>query len=444
MSGNLTHEATLNGNGKIEMMGTTAQTIDMGSDSAYDLVINNTANTTLINSIVILDNLDFSNGKVILGSYNMNLVEAANVSNYSSSKYIVTDGTGSLIQNGIGTSGRTGSIDFPIGASTSSYNPATINNSGTKDNFSVKVYPTIYNSYSGGVGSGGSLSSTEEVDRTWIINEATNGGSNATLTLQWNASDEDASFSRNNCAIAYYDGTTWVRNINGAAATGSNPYTRSVSGVAEFANTPYGLGSNNSPLPVQFLDFDVVKQNFDAHITWSTALQYNTNNFEVERSFDMIHFETIGSLPALKNSSTNSYYTFDDKAILQYMIGNNLPYVYYRIKENDKDGKSQSTAVKSLNISSNATASMSMESVKVLPNPYSDNFAILYTMNSNMHIDFRLLDVNGKLIYTQSANALKGINQFDFKGFDHLASGLYMIEARMQNGEKQLYKIMKN
>ncbi len=444
VSGNMTNQASFTGTGKITLMGTAAQTLDMGNDSVYDLIMNNTANASLNNSTVVLHNLDFQNGKLILGSYNLSIIEAANITNASSSKYIVTDGTGTLIQNGIGTSGRTGTIDFPVGSSTA-YNPASINNTGTKDNLSVKVYPTLYNTYTSGIGSGGSLSSNKEVDRTWIVNEATSGGSNITLTLQWSSADEDVSFVRSNSAIALYSNGAWVmNNTGGGAAGGSDPYTRSRSGLSTFANTPYGIGSSGSPLPVEFSAFDVVKQNLDAHITWGTATQYNANNFEVERSFDAIHFETIGTVPALKNANANNY-SFDDKLVLQTMIKSNLTNVYYRIKEVDVDGKTQSTGIKSLQMQGNTTtASMSMESVKLMPNPYTDNFAMLYNMNCNMRVDFRLLDMSGKLIYSQSANAVKGLNQFEFKGLDHLAQGVYMVEAHLQNGEKQLYKIVKN
>ncbi len=444
INGNLTNQASLKGSGTIELMGSSPQVLDMGGDSVQNLIINNAANATLTTPAVVMFNLDFQAGKLVLGSNNISLDEAATITNYTSSKYVVTNGTGNLIQNGIGVTGRTGTIDFPVGNSTTSYNPASINNTtGTKDNFSVKVYPTIYNSYSGGVGGGGALSSSEEVDRTWVINEATGGGSNVALTLQWNAADEDGSFVRSNSAIAFYNGG-WILNPNGGAASGSNPYTRSRSGLSTFSNTPFGLGSTGSPLPVVFFGFDIEKQNLDAHITWGTATQYNASHFEVERSFDAIHFETIGTISALKNTNTNTNYSFDDKMVLQNMMNTNVPYVYYRIKEVDIDGKTQSTGIKSLQVQGNATASVTMESVKLLPNPYNDNFAMLYNMTNNMRIDFRLLDMSGKLIYTQSANAVKGLNQFDFKGFGHLAQGIYMIEAQLQNGEKQLYKIVKN
>jgi len=444
VNGDMTNQATFNGTGKITMMGTTTQTLDMGGSDIYSLLLNNPANVQCAASFVVTHQLDMQAGNLTLGSNNVTISSAATITNYSSTSYIVTNSTGNLTQNNIGTSGRTGTIDFPIGSSTS-YNPVSINNTGTKDNFSTKVYPTIYNSYTAGAGNGGALSSNKEVDRTWIVNEATAGGSNITLTLQWNSADEDASFLRSNSAIALYSNGAWVmNNTGGSAASGAAPYTRSRAGLTEFSNTPYGIGSSGSPLPVKFSGFDVVKKNMDGHITWSTETQYNADNFEVERSFDAIHFESIGTVAAVKNTNANNY-AYDDKMVLQNMVNTNTLNVYYRIKEVDVDGKTQSTGIKSLQVKGNSAASITtMEGVKLLPNPFTDNFAMLYNMNSNMRVDFRLLDMSGKLIYTQNANAMKGLNQFEFKGLENLAQGVYMIEANLQNGEKQLYKIVKN
>src|SRR5213076_2563920 len=50
--------------------------------------------------------------------------------------YIITNGTGKLRQS---VSASSGNLLFPVGSSVSSYTPATLNNTGATDNFSVSV-----------------------------------------------------------------------------------------------------------------------------------------------------------------------------------------------------------------------------------------------------------------------------------------------------------------
>jgi len=108
------------------------------------------------------------------------------------------------------------------------------------------VYDAVYRYYYNNVPTTTNLTS-DAVNRTWIVTENTKGGSNVTLTLQWNAADELPGFDRTSCFLSHYLYPDWHSGPAGAA-NGTGPYTVSLSGITSFS--PFGIGSGNSALPV--------------------------------------------------------------------------------------------------------------------------------------------------------------------------------------------------
>lgn len=191
-----------------------------------NLTINNNNNVTLSSACAVTNALGLSAGKLILGANN---ISTASVTGASGSNYIVTNGTGSLKINGVA-----GSAFFPIGSSTTVYNPITLNNSGTSDNFSVKVQPTFSNA---------PFDATKVVNAQWTVAEDVAGGSILSITPQWNSSDEAASFSRGGSLVIAQFGSGWVETAT-AGVSGSDPYTTNASGFTSVST--FGVGNANS------------------------------------------------------------------------------------------------------------------------------------------------------------------------------------------------------
>ena len=173
--------------------------------------------------------VNLTGGKIILKGGSLKLVANAVFKNYSSSSYVVTSGTGT-VQRTIDSN----AVVFPIGTS-ESYSPITLSNSGTSDNFSLRVdnLTTSVND------------STKMVNREWFLSEGTAGGSNLSATLQWNASDEGGSFSRSGTLeYGLYNGTAFNASaITGL--TGSDPYTLSPSGLTSSFQS-FVIGQNGA------------------------------------------------------------------------------------------------------------------------------------------------------------------------------------------------------
>ncbi|MBI2271148.1 MAG: T9SS type A sorting domain-containing protein [Bacteroidetes bacterium] len=321
----------------VNMSGTSGQNIGGSSAITFkNLTVLSANNITLNNGMTVSNVLTLTTGYVTLGTNDLTIGSNGSISGGSNASFIVTNGTGLLRQQNIGSGGRTGAVFFPVAysASSTSYSPITLDNStGTADRFDVKVCNYIS---TGGTCNGSTQISSNTVNNTWTINEATAGGSNASVTAQWNGSEELSGFDRTNCFISHHNGTKWDALQSEGTSSGINPYTRSVTGISNFS--PFGVGSVGSPLPIELIIFEAKPNNKSVDLHWETATEINNDYFTIERSVDGVHFEELMKVKGAGNSSTSlNYYTEDNNPV------NGLS--YYRLKQTDYDGKSQYSGI---------------------------------------------------------------------------------------------------
>ena len=72
------------------------------------------------------------------------------------------------------------------------------------------------------------------MNATWDISEGTPGGSNATISLGWNVSQQNGTFNPNNATVGHYVNGAWTAE-NSGAVSGSNPYTITGTGITSFS-----------------------------------------------------------------------------------------------------------------------------------------------------------------------------------------------------------------
>ena len=196
-----------------------------GGETFYGLTINKTSGILNLTSNVSVSNiLNLIQGKIALAANNLIILPVTgSISGGSSTSYIIADGVGILKQNA-----GAGSIIFPIGTS-ASFLPLTLNNSGAPDNYSVNLFSDVTdNGLSGGV----QVSDYNDyVKFTWRVVEELVGGSNLSVTVQWNASDEGGTFNRTDCSLGYHNGIFWSPEAP-AGAVGPGPYTKARAGIA--------------------------------------------------------------------------------------------------------------------------------------------------------------------------------------------------------------------
>jgi hypothetical protein len=423
--GNLTNNGTISGaNAWVNFMGTAAQTINGGTYNRVSL--DNAAGLTTTAALTINDTLQLVNGKVTLGSNNLTIGSSARLLGNSAANYIVTNGTGSLVINNIGTSGRTGAIVFPVGTA-SNYNPATLNNTGVADNFAARVITGSYPAFTGSTPSGAAYTSNV-VDANWMIDEAVQGGSNLVVSLQWNASQELPSFTRASSYIARYLANGW-NNAAASAATGANPYVSTVSGITVLA--PMGVGSNGT-LPVSWLSFTANANGMDAVLNWATATEINNKGFEVERSLDGSNFKTIGFVEGNINSGSVKNYRFTDNRALEMFAGAS---VYYRLKQVDLDGNYSYSNIALLNTEEGSD-------INLYPNPFNSTTGVYVNATEDANVTIEVKDIMGRSIALTTASVVKGGQYLTIEALSTVADGMYLVQVEL-NGELKSFRVQK-
>ncbi|MBN1144557.1 MAG: hypothetical protein JXA72_09035, partial [Bacteroidales bacterium] len=148
VAGNITHSGTHTGSGKIQLNGTTDQTIGgSGSGVFQNLELNNTAasaapvsltvNTTINGELTFSQNKQFD-----INNYNLTLNANASVTGANASRYVLTNGDagdGSITK----VFNTSTSFTFPLGVT--AYTPASIGINGTPSAYgSITVIPVDY------------------------------------------------------------------------------------------------------------------------------------------------------------------------------------------------------------------------------------------------------------------------------------------------------------
>jgi len=188
VQGDVTSNTDILGTGKVILKGTANQNINLGGFTVPNLEIDNTSNVTLTGNAKVSGDLLFTNGDIVVGNNNLTIGNAGTITNATNAKFVVTNGTGILVKAALGNT----AFNFPIGNSTTSYDPVSITNSGTADDIGARSFANVLAG-----GSTGVAYTKETVNNSWDISEAVAGGSNLSLSATWNAADELPGFDRN-------------------------------------------------------------------------------------------------------------------------------------------------------------------------------------------------------------------------------------------------------
>ncbi len=438
--------------------GSFQQSIDNsgGVGSLPVMMVDNPNNVMLTDDLIIRDTLIFIQGKLILNGNDLTIENSSSeaIKGYTEDRYIVTGaGTtgGYLIRNDVTST----TINFPIGTSTSSYTPASVSNTGTSDHFSVRVFDGVFAD-----GTTGNDESAQGVGKTWDISENTPGGSNLTVGLQHNTSDEGGSFNQNNHFVSHYIGTSpntsgdttslskWDLVFASNLGAGTSPATittgSSISGAtlttrSGFTSDQYfsKSGYNNAaPLPITLLKFEAEWMNDDASLVWVTASEINNSHFEVERSLDNGNtFTTIATVPSRAiNGSSHSLlsYKFTDVGVKRSVSKT----VMYRMIQVDYNSTEEVFGPKILEIN----APRLTASIIAYPNPAQNELFILFDDKFKESTDVQLLDGYGRIVLSQMWTEGTDNLTFDLNG---LPEGLYIVRA-IKGDEVRSIKIMVN
>lgn len=383
INGQLEIQTAMNGSGSINFTGNSNSAL--GGDGTLPLSVTlSGGDVSLLNSVT-LPGLNFqSAAKVLLNNYDLNVTQPNGITGYAADRYVVTNGNGRLILPAIGTAASSVSAIFPIGNSAVSYTPATVTNNGTSQQFNARAIAGLYPSYNTTYPESPTSSAypNSAVNNTWFINKQGSGQVlNASVQLQWNASDELSGFTRTSINLAHYVSSVWNRGPSGAAS-GSNPYTFSRTGLSTFS--PFGVVNTNLVLPVSLLSFSANYYDNKVKLEWATASEQNSSHFIIERSSNGADYFQLGRKEAAGTSNSSLNYDFTD---IYPLTGTS----FYRLKMFDRDNNYTISRV--VSVKNNL-----VKTIEIFPNPAHNDLQVQLSSAWNGTINLKITDLAGKVV----------------------------------------------
>lgn len=267
-----------------------------GTIGGLNIRNNATGVVTLSKSVTADTMFTISGGKLKLGANN---VVAGKISGGADTAYVVTDGTGYLKVNNVDTA----SVVFPVGLE-SSYNPVTIKNKGTIDNFAVGVSSTFTVPVS---------DLTKMVNRAWKI-AADGTGANADLTFQWNSSEAGSAFDpMGSVYVGSLSNLVWNTSAATVANLSTGIYTASATDVTNFTyfsvgNAGFVSVEKEEGLPTEFQ----LSQNYPNPFNPTTTIKFAIKeaSFVSLKVYNVIG-EEVANLVNEQMTPGNYNYSFD-------------------------------------------------------------------------------------------------------------------------------------
>lgn len=197
-----------------------------------------------------------------------------------------------------------------------------------------------------------------------------------------------------------YIGSTEVADCSGG---GSTPSFSDI-------NTAGGIGSNGSPLPVEWLKIDAkaIAEN-EIKISWSTASELNNSHFTVEYSTDAQFWQealTVNS--AAPNGNSNEILEYS----ANHIIANLSDKYYYRIKQTDFNGE--------FDYSTTMVVDVEMKQNLVVSTLGNNKIGVRSNTQSSTEQSIKIYALDGALMHES--------NMEEYKQIELPKAGAYFIE----------------
>jgi hypothetical protein len=173
------------------------------------------------------------------------------------------------------------------------------------------------------------------------------------------------------------------------------------------------------PLSVDLMNFTTENMDESVVLRWSTASERDNDFFEVLRSSDGEHFESIGKIQGAGNATTTNHYSFVDNSPED---GIN----YYKLRIVDFDGVEEFSSIESVNRVS------AESSIVCVPNPAKEKVNIFFNFPENDFYTISLYDMMGKQVYQTNKYFEKG-TQSHMINTSNLPRNVYNVKITTSN-----------
>lgn len=219
------------------------------------------------------------------------------------------------------------------------------------------------------------------------------------------------------------DYTNYVKMFYGTFSSPSSPFPDEGTGYANYQYTTL----SSAPLPLKLLGFAAVKRDKDAYLTWAVDNQDATSShFEIERSLNGIDFINIGRIAVDLARGSSATYNSTDLNIAAVRAS---AFIYYRIKQIDKDGRFNYSEIRKVSLAGKGFA------FDIINNPVKGrDLKINIQSEENNKGTIKIFDMNGKQFAQNDISWTLG-NTDQIIHLPLLSSGTYI--ASLTTGTEQ-------
>ncbi len=185
-----------------------------------------------------------------------------------------------------------------------------------------------------------------------------------------------------------------------------------------------------STLPVKLISFEGELKENKVHLYWITASEINSDYFEILRSSDALHFESIGKVSAAGNSNDFLSYTFVDSLPLS-------GYSYYKLIQYDFNGANETFHLVPIVNKEESHFKISA----LYPNPTLGLVTVSFQSETRGTCFLSLMDDQGKEVYSAIVAAIEGENQFNL-GLGSFSSGKYFLRITNLKNESAVSQVI--
>ena len=246
------------------------------------------------------------------------------------------------------------------------------------------------------------------------------------------------------------DGTV-VLNTNGSFTFTPNPtFTGSSTNFTyKICDNGFGVLCSNDAtvqinfqgsggiLPVSLVEFNgLYKNDGKVELNWVTTFEQNSDRFEIERSFDGITWQKVGTEKAQGVSTGRKSYSFIDEAGRNVAIKKDL---YYRLKQIDLDNKAAFSRILIVRVYN----THSLKMISVTPNPAKNDIAVNVQLNESSYIVMKVVSSNGVEVMKKAVKANAGANSYILDGTSKLQRGMYVLEVIVNSKDRMVVSLLK-
>ena len=192
------------------------------------------------------------------------------------------------------------------------------------------------------------------------------------------------------------------------------------------------LSPMGGPLPVTLTAFTATLQSAStARVSWTTSMEINCKNYNVERSTDGVLFTSVADVSGNGNSSLKHDYTINDD-----VMAVTSAIVYYRLKQFDIDGRASISKVVSIRLKK------TVGDFTVSPNPFRSKVNINIEWDKNETTVVKVFNMGGTVAVSKSVKMIKGFNYVSMDELSQVPAGTYIVQFVTANGmlTKQIIK----